>query len=94
MPFFRIFKAEIFGNSDLNTEQINSLVSLTQQIFIIIEKEVKLVGFWESHPAQNQLKAEIKKILLSREFMSLPGIMEKREEIISRVIELAQKQQN
>lgn len=91
MPFFRMFKREIFGDTQLNEDQIGNMVSLTQRVFSIVECELKLTGFWESIPARNKLKEEIQKILLSPNFIILPGIKQKRAHIISRCMELAEK---
>ena len=44
-------------------DRISYLVDLTQQITLVIERELKLTGFWESIPARNKLKAEILKYL-------------------------------
>jgi type I restriction enzyme, R subunit len=68
MPLFRMFKREIFGENNLSEDEISSLVNLTQHIFLVVERELKLVGFWESIPARNKLKAEIQKTLLESEF--------------------------
>ena len=89
MPFFRIFKAELFGNRDLSEDEIARNVTLTQHIFNLVATEIKLTGFWDSTPAQLKLKAEIQKMLLSPEFKDLPNIITKRNEIISRIMELA-----
>lgn len=91
MPFFRSLKREIFGEKDLDDDEIASLVDLTQQLFLIIERELKLTGFWESIPARNKLKAEIQKVLLSPEFAKLPDIVSNRSQIISRMMEIAEK---
>ena len=66
MPLFRMFKREVFGEKDLNEDEISILVNLTQQIFLAVERELKLTGFWESTPARNKLKAELLQILLAR----------------------------
>jgi type I restriction enzyme R subunit len=66
-------------------------VGLTKQVFEVVERELKLTGFWESIPARNKLRDEIQKILLSPEFMALPGMIKKRNQIISRCMELAEK---
>lgn len=58
---------------------------------MVVERELQLAGFWESIPARNKLKAEIQKILLSPEFNNLPNIRTNRNQIISRVMELAEK---
>lgn len=89
MPFFRIFKAELFDNRELSEDEIARNVNLTQHIFNLITTEIKLTGFWDSTPAQLKLKAELQKMLLSPEFKDLPNIISKRNEIISRLMELA-----
>ena len=89
MPFFRIFKAELFDNRDLTEDEIARNVNLTQHIFNLVATEIKLTGFWDSTPAQMKLKAELQKMLLSPEFKDLPNIIIKRNEIISRIMELA-----
>lgn len=89
MPFFRIIKAELFDNRDLTEDEIASNVNLTQHIFNLVATEIKLTGFWDSTPAQLKLKAELQKMLLSPEFKDLPNIIIKRNEIISRIMELA-----
>jgi type I restriction enzyme R subunit len=89
MPFFRIFKAELFDNRDLTEDEIALNVNLTQHIFNLVAIEIKLTGFWDSTPAQLKLKAELQKTLLSPEFKNLPNIITKRNQIISRIMELA-----
>lgn len=71
--------------------RIGQLVDLTQKIFLTVERELKLTGFWESIPARNKLKAEIQKILLAPEFTKLPGLVANRAHIISRIMEIAEK---
>lgn len=89
MPFFRIFKAELFDNRDLSEDEISRNVNLTQHIFNLVANEIKLTGFWDSTPAQLKLKAELQKMLLSPEFKDLSNIVIKRNELISRIMELA-----
>lgn len=89
MPFFRIFKAELFDNRELSEDEIARNVNLTQHIFNLVATEIRLTGFWDSTPAQLKLKAELQKMLLSPEFKDLPNIITKRNEIISRLMELA-----
>jgi type I restriction enzyme R subunit len=91
MPFFRMFKSECFGDTELDEDRVAQNVALTQQVFMVIEQELQLTGFWESIPACNKLKSEIKKILLSPDFMKLPNIVQNRNRIISRIMELAKK---
>ncbi len=89
MPFFRIFKAELFDNRDLTEDEIALNVNLTQHIFNLVSNELKLTGFWDSQPAQAKLKAEIQKLLLSKEFSKIPNIIKKRKELISRIMEIS-----
>ena len=91
MPFFRMLKKELFGEASLTNDEISSLVALTQQVFAEVERELKLTGFWESIPARNKLKAEILKTLLQPDFSKLPGLVKNRAQIISRVMEVAEK---
>ncbi len=89
MPFFRIFKAELFDNRDLTEDEIAQNVNLTQHIFNLVSNELKLTGFWDSPPAQAKLKAEIQKLLLSKQFSKVPNVVIKRKELISRIMEIA-----
>ncbi|OGG55593.1 MAG: restriction endonuclease subunit R [Candidatus Handelsmanbacteria bacterium RIFCSPLOWO2_12_FULL_64_10] len=72
-------------------DRISHLVDLTQKVFLVVERELKLTGFWESIPARNKLKAEIQNTLLAPEFASLPGLVQNRAHIISRTMEIAEK---
>jgi type I restriction enzyme, R subunit len=91
MPFFRTLKRETFGDAPLDEDGISLLVSLTQQVFSDAERELKLTGFWESIPARNKLKADIQRTLLQPEFAKVPGLVKNRNHIISRVMEIAEK---
>lgn len=107
MPFFRMFRREIFGKEQtdkvaekkpdykvdgkLNDDEISRLVNLTQQIYLIVERELNLTGFWDSIPARNKLKAELQKMLLSPEFSKMPNIVRNRGQIIARIMEIAEK---
>ena len=74
-----------------NEDRISHLVDLTQKAFLVVERELKLTGFWESIPARNKLKAELQNILLAPEFSKLPGLVRNRAHIISRIMEIAEK---
>jgi type I restriction enzyme R subunit len=91
MPFFRMLKKEIFGGATLDDDGISSLVALTQHVFADVERELKLTGFWESIPARNKLRADIQKTLLQPGFSKLPGVVNNRAHIISRIMEIAEK---
>ncbi len=91
MPFFRILQSVLYDTKDLSEEQIGILVNITQHLTNLLERELQLNGFWESHrlTAQNRLKAEIQKLLLSPENSGLPGMIQKVPALISRIMELA-----
>ena len=72
-------------------DRISYIVDLTQQTTLVIERELKLAGFWESIPARNKLKAEIQETLLAPEFAKVPDLIKNRAHIISRVMEIAEK---
>ncbi|HLW06565.1 MAG TPA: type I restriction endonuclease subunit R [Marinilabiliaceae bacterium] len=72
-------------------ERISNLVNLTQQLYLIIERELKLTGFWESIPARNKLKSDIQETLLQPAYLNLPSLIQNRAQIISRVMEIAEK---
>ncbi|MFC1965954.1 type I restriction endonuclease subunit R [Chloroflexota bacterium] len=91
MPLFRSLKREIYGEKELDENEISVLVNLTQQVFLVVERELKLTGFWESIPARNKLRAEIQKTVLQPTYMKLPNLLQKRSQIISRVMEIAEK---
>lgn len=91
MPFFRSFKREFFGEKALDEDEISVLVNLTQQVFLVVERELKLAGFWESIPARNKLKADIQETLLQPAYQKLSNLLQNRAQIISRVMEIAEK---
>jgi hypothetical protein len=45
----------------------------------------------ESIPARNKLRADIQKTLLQPEFSKLPGLIKNRARVISRLMEIAEK---
>ena len=90
MPFFRSFKREIFGEDGVGEDEISVLVNLTQQVYLAVERELKLVGFWENISARSRLKSEIQKTLLQSSFVKLPNLAKNRSQIISRVMEIAE----
>ena len=91
MPFFRALKKEAFGEGDVDENGVSSLVALTQEVYGEVERELRMIGFWESIPARQRLKAEIKKILLQAQYSQLPNVITHREQIITRIMEIAEK---
>lgn len=91
MPFFRLFQNELYDTKDLTEEQISTLVNLTQHLTNLLERELRLNGFWDATKlmAQNRLKGEIQKLLLSPENINLPNMAKKLQALISRIMELA-----
>jgi type I restriction enzyme R subunit len=93
MPFFRIFNKEFYGNrQELSEDEISLLVGVTKEVFEKVKLEIGSIGFWRNIPAQNRLKGEIVDILISEEqglTKSIPGIFGKRNELASRIMELA-----
>ena len=77
--------------SVVDEDGISLLVDLTQKVTLVVERELNLTGFWESIPARNKLKAEIQRILLAPEFGDVPDIIQKRTHLVTRVMEIAEK---
>lgn len=110
MPFFRMFRRELFGGDSVEAgagrfnvvdpsppygwsedRKISFLVDLTQKVFLVIETELQLTGFWQSIPAQNRLRADIQRTLLGPDFASVRFITENRAHLISRAMEIARR---
>jgi type I restriction enzyme R subunit len=72
-------------------DKISFLVDLTQKAFLVVERELKLTGFWESIPARNKLKADLQRILLAPDCLRLPHLTKNRAPNISRIMEIAEK---
>jgi type I restriction enzyme R subunit len=72
-------------------DQISLLVSLTKDVYMAVERELSLVNFWESIPARKRLEQDLQKILLQPELKKLPILLKNRRAIISRVMEIAEK---
>ncbi|MCT7965000.1 type I restriction endonuclease subunit R [Laspinema sp. D1] len=91
MPFFRMLKRECFGETELDDDRIAQSVALTQQVCAVVEQELQLTGFWERVPSRKKLEAEIQKVLLLQEFRDIPDLFQNRKQIIAKVMELAEK---
>ena len=79
------------GDALTEDEKIGKLVMLTQHLYLEIERELMLTGFWESIPARNKLKADLQKALLQSAFALWPKLVDNRLHIISRLMEIAEK---
>jgi type I restriction enzyme R subunit len=91
MPFYRIFKKEIFGEKELDEDEISTLVGLTKEIFEEVKREISLTGFWQRAAMQNNLRSKLQKVLIGQEFGKLPEVFSKYNQIITRIMELAKR---
>ena len=82
-------KHPVYGIDD--DERISYLVDLTQQVTLVVERELTLVGFWESIPARNKLKSEIQQVFLAPKFAKVSDLVKNRAHLISRVMEIAER---
>lgn len=91
MPVFRILKSELLGEAELESEDISKLVSLTQDAFATIEREVRTSGFWNAPPMQNRLRGELQNEVVLNHKEAFANLFRKRQEIISRLMEWAKE---
>ncbi|WP_269522786.1 type I restriction endonuclease subunit R [Coraliomargarita parva] len=89
MRIFRIIKAELFGETPPDEEQIAKLVNLTQLVFQTVQTEVRQAGFWGAPAKQARLKGELQKILIGEDFVNFGPMWDKKATIISRIMEWA-----
>jgi type I restriction enzyme, R subunit len=83
--------ADVFSDLELDDDRISLAVALTQDVFIVVDRELKLAGFWESIPARKKLEADILAVLLSPDFNAIAHLFAKRKQIIGKVMEIAEK---
>jgi type I restriction enzyme R subunit len=93
MPFFRILKKELYHDKpELNEDEISIIVGVTKEVYDKVKLEIGAIGFWRNITSQNRLKGEVVDILISEEqglTKSISGIFARRNEIASRIMELA-----
>jgi len=92
MPYFRILKNLIFDKElTLSEDEISCLVAVTKEVYDKIELESAAIGFWRNAASQSALRGELLKILLTKEhgLYNIPGFFDKRNEIVSRLLEKA-----
>ncbi|MFV0388559.1 MAG: type I restriction endonuclease subunit R [Pyrinomonadaceae bacterium] len=90
MPFFRKFQKHFFDNEDLTDERKAVLVALTIDSTEILERELRLKGFWDSIPAQNKVKAHLFELILSPEYKDkIPEAFQKRNSFVSETMQIA-----
>ena len=66
-------------------------MAVTKEVFDKIELESVAIGFWRNPASQAALKGELLKIIIAQEhgLHSIPGFFDKRNEIVSRIMEKA-----
>jgi type I restriction enzyme R subunit len=95
MPIFRMARSEFFQKEELTEDEIALNVDFTQNHFNLIERELHTIGFWKSIPAQNRLRGELQKLMLSPKYIkAIPNVRIKYKELITRLMEWARKNNN
>ncbi|NPV75968.1 MAG: type I restriction endonuclease subunit R [Anaerolineae bacterium] len=91
LPFLALLKRELYGTHDLQDlpeEDLNRLLTTTNDILEIVHRETQQVDFWENYPAQKRLKAFILNHLLTT-FRDKPEFVRNRNQVGQKIIELA-----
>ena len=92
MPFFGVLKQTIFGKKSINElsdQDINLLLGLTKDILSVLERNITIVDFWDNPSKQKQVKAYIISNILIPQHKHKKELLEKRNEIVQRIMELA-----
>lgn len=91
LPFLALLKRELYGTCDLQDlpeEDLNRLLTTTNDILEIVHRETQQVDFWENYPAQKRLKSFILNHLLTT-FRDKPEFVRNRNQVGQKIIELA-----
>jgi len=91
LPFLALLKRELYGTrelQDLPQEDLNRLLTPTNDILEIVHRETQQVDFWENYPAQKRLKSFILTQLLTS-FRDNPEFVRNRNQVAQKIIELA-----
>ena len=91
LPFLALLKRELYGTRDLQDlpeEDLNRLLTTTNDILEIVHRETQQVDFWENYPAQKRLKSFILNHLLTT-FRDKPEFVRNRNQVGQKIIELA-----
>lgn len=91
LPFLALLKRELYGTcelQDLPEEDLNRLLTTTNDILEIVYRETQQVDFWENYPAQKRLKSFILTQLLMA-FKDKPEFIKNRNQVAQKIIELA-----
>jgi type I restriction enzyme R subunit len=92
MPIFRHVHKMLFDGRELSDDEIVLVVDLTQNTFLLIDREIRAARFWDATAAQKRLEADLMELFLSERFVKrLPHIFEKRRELITRIMEWARR---
>lgn len=93
MPVFRILWKELYWkNKEFSEDEVSMLVNLTQELTLILEREMSISWFWNKPASKNRLMWEIQDLLIGEKYLkAIPTIFSKREDIKARLMEFAQK---
>lgn len=92
MPFFGILKQELYDKKsidELSESDIDLLIDLTKDVLSIIKQNIAVVDFWENYTKQKQVKAYIISNILLPNHSKNKLLMNKRNEIVQKIMELA-----
>lgn len=90
LPQYRILRRRLWPNEaphldpskSPSEEQARLLIELAKQLRTTIDQESRLAGFWQSPQALNKLASLIQQHLLQPKYLGLPGLVEKRLELL------------
>lgn len=88
MPFFALFKREVFGNKEYNEfteEEFKALKDLTSDVLKTVKLNTAMVNFWSNISQQNNLRQHIIEQLLK----SFRKEFNQRKAIAQKIMELA-----
>uniref|UniRef100_A0A7C5X3I2 Type I restriction enzyme endonuclease subunit n=1 Tax=Thermocrinis ruber TaxID=75906 RepID=A0A7C5X3I2_9AQUI len=92
MPFFGVLKMSLFGKEpieNLTEEDIGLLLDLTRDVLSILEREITMEDFWDNYNKIKRVRGFIMNNVLLPKGAQRKLLMEKRSEIVQRIMELA-----
>lgn len=90
LPQYRSLRAVLWPDGSKRSpseEQNRQIVVLAKELRSIIDGEIQKAGFFGSAPALNQLAALVQQQLLQPQYLGLPGLVEKRGELIASLLD-------
>ena len=88
MPFYDIIRKELYQDRQLNSNEKKISAEKTKDAVEAIVRASQRVGFWESHTAQQKLRAHILLNILD-DIRGVPNIVQVKNRIVFRWIDLA-----